>query len=43
LAVHDKILQFLPPADREGFTQRMSKVWDQFLLYDLGGAKQIPK
>lgn len=40
--VNDKILKFLPEGDQERFQSRMSKAWDNFWLYDLGGAKEIP-
>jgi len=42
VAVFDNMVKFLPEGSRESFQARMSKVWEQFLLYDLGGAKQNP-
>jgi len=39
--VHERILAFLPESRREGFRQRMARVWEQFLLFDLGGVKEI--
>ena len=35
-AVQEKTLDFLPPENRDTFVERMGKVWDRFLLYDVG-------
>ncbi len=41
LRVHERVLAFLPEASREDFAERMAKVWEQVLLYDLEGVKEI--
>ena len=38
---HAKVLAFLPEGERDPFAARMAKIWDQFLLEDLGGNKLI--
>jgi hypothetical protein len=36
MVVQAKTLDFLPPESRDTFVERMGKVWDRFLLYDVG-------
>ena len=36
LIVQAKTLDFLPAESRDTFVERMGKVWDRFLLYDVG-------
>ena len=37
----NKVLLFLPEDRRKGFASRMDKVWDHFLIHDLGGMKML--
>ena len=39
--VNDKILLFLPEDRRTKFQSNLSRVWDDLLLYKLGGMKMI--
>jgi len=41
LDAHEKILQFLPEDSRATFQERMSQVWHNFLLFNMGGIKQV--
>jgi len=41
IAAYEKIVQLLPKESRETFHLRWQKVWEQFLIYDMGGARQL--
>lgn len=41
LDVQTKVLSFIPEGEQEQFVSRMETVWEQLLLYELGGREQI--
>lgn len=41
VAVYSKILTLLPKESQETFHLRWQKVWEQFLIYDMGGARHL--
>lgn len=41
LDVQEKTLRFVPEEDREAFLGRMQALWDQLLLYELGGREHL--
>jgi hypothetical protein len=39
--VQAKVLEFIPEGEREQFVTRMESIWEQLLLYELGGRELI--